>query len=263
MAHSLWVGFSKRYATALHWIISRAPHTTLRLMEKWKYTIGRQSWDCTITELGTRAPGILSCSRSLSRTTWRSIAWQDSPSRFVLSIHPPGSTSFYCQSGLIKNANSVITPSPLRSKLLHHFSVLRKKADKKPPALQCRYKDHHDSGVCIIGTFRPGQWVNVDHPPFAIIDSDRLATESYSKLLQNKLPHTSSCHPQQKPWQTTRRPTKYKVTRTGIAWTAVRARRVGDRNERFTWIQAPRGAVWRILGDRLDHRHKWCSKTSR
>lgn len=78
-------------------------------------------------------------------------------------------------------------PSFLPSKLLYHIAVTREETDKKLAAALRIYKDHHDRQARTITPFTPSQFVYVDGPSLTKTATNRLATDTYSKLLPHKL----------------------------------------------------------------------------
>lgn len=95
--------------------------------------------------------------------------------RLVLSGHPLRPTTFDRPSALPTGAKQTTAPHTLKVRLLHGIALMREKIDRKLIADQRRYKPHHEPHISSAGSFKPGQWVYVDHPPLPVTDADRLA----------------------------------------------------------------------------------------
>lgn len=63
---------------------------------------------------------------------------------------------------------------------------MRDTTDKKLSDTQRRYKDYYDRRIRTVTSFVLGQLVYVDRPPFAVAVADRVATDSYLKVLPRK-----------------------------------------------------------------------------
>lgn len=109
------------------------------------------------------------------------------PFSLVLLRDLPGPITFDRLSALLKATNYATARSVLWFLLLQRIPLMRDTTEKNLSTMQRRYKNRHDYGVCPVTSFIPGQRVYNDCTPLSAIATDWLATDSYSKLLPQKL----------------------------------------------------------------------------
>lgn len=109
------------------------------------------------------------------------------PFSLLLSPHPSGPTSFVKLTRLTTETTSATPPGTLRYHPLSRFAAIRQRTNRRMNATQRCYKRNYNTTVRQQPQSHADQLVYVERPNLSAPSSDKMAAESYSKLLPRAL----------------------------------------------------------------------------